>query len=287
MEESSDAVEDKCIEELLLKRREDDGLDSKSKEQDEDEDSLEDSDGDFDDDFNEDLESIEGDDEIEEEEECAGNENVDVESTEAPTRSKGKKIVKNASGKKRKRKRKDNSKRRDIRQILDESQLEVETLNAQLEEKERLRRLELQKSLATEMTPVMSKDMPNNSGSAENANEASRSLSPMVVDFRQKAKQQSHVIVIDSDDDTSVGDQKQQDIEIISSDSVSSSSESYSDDSDIDENNVGMHSDDSYNVPNPDGKVEVNINHPLYEDDIYLAPQIAKHVKPHQVGTVL
>lgn len=197
---------------------------------------------------------------------------------------------KDGSGKKRKRKRKDITKRRQIRQIIDESQLDKETVNAQLEEKERLRRLELQKSLATEghSSHVASHPLtaapPSNSTSDTN-------ITPVVVDFRQKSKskQQSAVIVIDSDDDGAVGSPPNRDFEVITSGSDVDSDDlsSVSDTSDIDENNVGLHSDDQCNVPNPDGSVLVNTDHPLSEDDILLAPQIAKCVKPHQVSYIL
>lgn len=37
------------------------------------------------------------------------------------------------------------------------------------------------------------------------------------------------------------------------------------------------------NLPDAQGQVLVNISHPAEEKDIYLAPQLAKAVKPHQV----
>lgn len=197
----------------------------------------------------------------------------------------GDKPKKNTSSKrKRKRKKKDITKRRQIRKILDESQLDKETLNAQLEERERLKRLELQKSLAIEgqSTHPVSTTPPCNS-------ESCTPQSPVVVDFRKKSKQQSAVIVIDSDEEGD--DSKQHDIEVISSgsdggsDGMKSDESDTEEDSDIDENNVGLHSDDKFNIPNQNGSVLVNTDHPLSEDDIFLAPQIARTVKPHQVWT--
>lgn len=37
------------------------------------------------------------------------------------------------------------------------------------------------------------------------------------------------------------------------------------------------------NLPDAQGRVLVNINHPADEKDLYLAPQLARAVKPHQV----
>lgn len=50
-----------------------------------------------------------------------------------------------------------------------------------------------------------------------------------------------------------------------------------------DVNNGGAHIDDALNLPDPDGRVKVNIGHPPDDPDIYLAAQIAQAIKPHQV----
>lgn len=51
-------------------------------------------------------------------------------------------------------------------------------------------------------------------------------------------------------------------------------------------NNCGSHTDDSLNTPDGQGRVLVNVAHPLEDPDIYLAPQIARIVKPHQIGGI-
>ena len=43
------------------------------------------------------------------------------------------------------------------------------------------------------------------------------------------------------------------------------------------------HADDALNQPDARGRVLVNVDHPRAEDDAYLAPQLARAVKPHQV----
>lgn len=50
--------------------------------------------------------------------------------------------------------------------------------------------------------------------------------------------------------------------------------------------NSGMHTNDSYNVPDEQGRVLINVGHPENEADVFLAPQIARVIKPHQIGGV-
>lgn len=55
---------------------------------------------------------------------------------------------------------------------------------------------------------------------------------------------------------------------------------------DDDTNNSGMHTNDAYNLPDESGRVLINVGHPENEPDVFLAPQIARIIKPHQVGGV-
>lgn len=52
------------------------------------------------------------------------------------------------------------------------------------------------------------------------------------------------------------------------------------------EESSGSHVNDALNQSDALGQVIVNINHPPNEEDIFLAPQLAHAVKPHQVGSV-
>lgn len=212
---------------------------------------------------------------------------------------------------KRKRKQVDPSKRKRIRRILRDDELTEGTISAQKEERERLRRLELQRSLAavgssslptSKVVENLRSESPNSSGS--------KPSSPVAVDVREKKHGEPHVIVIDSDDEGDSGShsstvnycdsQKSAEnlngdlIEIISSDSeVEGDSDDDDDDSggplnaskrsDVDYDNSGLHADDSVNIVDPQGRVLVNVNHPLDEEDIFLAPQVAKVIKAHQV----
>lgn len=46
---------------------------------------------------------------------------------------------------------------------------------------------------------------------------------------------------------------------------------------------LGLHVNDAYNTPDEQGRVLINIGHHENEEDIFLAPQIARVIKPHQV----
>lgn len=205
--------------------------------------------------------------------------------------------------KKRKRKRADPTKRKHIRRILREDELTEVTISAQKEERERLRRLELQRSLAA---ATAGSAIVQDSKALENLSTASgsRPSSPVSVDIREKKDSDCHVIVIDSDNEGestsssfsssvshSCANVNGDLIEIISSDSEVEIDESDDDDEcsnsshfDCDYDNSGLHVDDSVNQLDSQGRVLVNVNHPANEEDIFLAPQVAKVIKPHQVG---
>lgn len=58
------------------------------------------------------------------------------------------------------------------------------------------------------------------------------------------------------------------------------------DDEDGDVNNFGLHTRDEFNKPDGHGRVLVNVGHPPNESDIFLAPQLARAAKPHQIGGI-
>lgn len=55
-------------------------------------------------------------------------------------------------------------------------------------------------------------------------------------------------------------------------------------DEEEDMENSGSHVNDALNRPDAQGCVLVNVGHPSEELDIFLAPQLASIVKPHQVN---
>lgn len=101
-------------------------------------------------------------------------------------------------------------------------------------------------------------------------------------DFRRyEDPASSHSVCFSSDDadviELSSGDE----------DALQISSESADEDADGatgSEESSGAHINDALNLPDAQGQVLVNINHPAEEKDLYLAPQLARAVKPHQVS---
>lgn len=57
-------------------------------------------------------------------------------------------------------------------------------------------------------------------------------------------------------------------------------------DNEDDPSNSGMHTNDRYNLPDEHGRVLINVGHPDTEPDVYLAPQVARIIKPHQIGGI-
>lgn len=56
--------------------------------------------------------------------------------------------------------------------------------------------------------------------------------------------------------------------------------------SDDDEGNSGEHTNDVFNKPDDEGRVVINVGHKENEDKIFIAPQIARAIKPHQIGGI-
>lgn len=55
---------------------------------------------------------------------------------------------------------------------------------------------------------------------------------------------------------------------------------------DSDVHNFGLHTRDELNKPDSEGRVLVNVGHPSSEGDIFLAPQLARAAKAHQIGGI-
>nr|XP_020443078.1 helicase ARIP4 [Monopterus albus] len=179
--------------------------------------------------------------------------------------------------------------RKNIRKLLKEDQLEAGTKAAQQEEMERRKRLEQQR-----------KDFPT---------PAPAMPSSQLVDTASLLGEVSHlvpgllckedVICLDSsgDEDEKVEPKlpalaiRDDIIELSSGDEDTQRISSESADEDTggttsSEESSGAHINDALNLPDAQGRVLVNINHPAEEKDIYLAPQLAKAVKPHQIGGI-
>lgn len=87
--------------------------------------------------------------------------------------------------------------------------------------------------------------------------------------------------------DLNVGKQPVQTIDISSDDDCVVVSEPEGDDEDEpddDPTNSGMHTNDGFNQPDEQGRVLVNVGHHEEEPDVFVATQISRIIKPHQIG---
>ena len=218
--------------------------------------------------------------------------------------------------------------RKNIKDVLDDSQLDATTLAAQRQESERLARVqeqqrqirEAQRQIAAErqsnitQQKVLSLLQCESSDSSSSALELddpilqklSLSSAVSITPAAKEALQSIHSLIStdetipDSDEDDNSDDDVvlQPDETPDKSKAVVVDSSSDSDDCviledadeeediDDDENNCGEHTNDHYNQPDAEGRVVVNVGHDESESNIYIAPQIARIIKPHQIGGV-
>ncbi|XP_063267884.1 helicase ARIP4 isoform X2 [Prinia subflava] len=188
---------------------------------------------------------------------------------------------------KKKRAQKPSHMRRNIRKLLREDQLEAVTKAAQQEELERRKRLEQQRkdypaSIPTVPLEFLPEDIVFRTAEATQ-------LPPQVL--------AEEVICLDStssgseDDTKGKNSIKDEVIELSSGEDdtlqiVDSSDSGNEEEEDGSEGSSGSHVNDALNQSDALGQVIVNINHPPNEEDIFLAPQLAHAVKPHQIGGI-
>lgn len=178
--------------------------------------------------------------------------------------------------------------RKNIRKLLKEDQLEAGTKAAQQEEMERRKRLEQQRKDFPAPVPAFSDSQLVDTST----------ILGEVSQFVPGLLGKEDVICLDSsgDEDEKL-EQKlpelvvRDDVIELSSgdeDALQISSESAEEDADAtgSEESSGAHINDALNLPDAQGRVLVNINHPAEEKDIFLAPQLARAVKPHQIGGI-
>uniref|UniRef100_A0A1A8NKC2 RAD54-like 2 n=3 Tax=Nothobranchius TaxID=28779 RepID=A0A1A8NKC2_9TELE len=174
--------------------------------------------------------------------------------------------------------------RKNIRKLLKEDQLEAGTKAAQQEEMDRRKRLEQQRKEFPTQAPVL--------------------LDSQLVKTAALLAEVSHLVPVNQSDVICLDSSGEEDekaestlpaltirddvIELSSGDedAMQISSDEEADGPTGSEESSGAHINDSLNMPDAQGRVLVNINHPPEEKDIYLAPQLARAVKPHQIGGI-
>uniref|UniRef100_A0A4W6DMD5 RAD54 like 2 n=1 Tax=Lates calcarifer TaxID=8187 RepID=A0A4W6DMD5_LATCA len=171
------------------------------------------------------------------------------------------------------------------RKLLKEDQLEAGTKAAQQEEMERRKRLEQQRKDFPTPAPAVPDSQLGDCCSISEPSPLNVSQDVICLDSSgdEDEKELSHIVYLTNADpdviELSSGDE----------DALQISSESADEDADGtagSEESSGAHINDALNLPDAQGRVLVNINHPAEEKDIYLAPQLARAVKPHQIGGI-
>ncbi|XP_041656027.1 helicase ARIP4-like isoform X2 [Cheilinus undulatus] len=180
--------------------------------------------------------------------------------------------------------------RRNIRKLLREHQLEAVTKAAQQEELERRRRLEQQRKqdFPVPLLPEYTTD-----DVTKHVQSASTASQQEVKSVRQEVINLDSSSTVSIEDDsksnvpTSASTHKTDVIDLSSGEDdavVHISGESNIEEEDSEPS--GAHANDTLNRPDAEGRVLVNLNHPTSEEDIFLSPQLARAVKPHQIGGI-
>ncbi|XP_029906513.1 helicase ARIP4 isoform X2 [Myripristis murdjan] len=180
--------------------------------------------------------------------------------------------------------------RKNIRKLLEEHQLEAGTKAAQQEELERRKRLEQQrKDFPTPAPPVPDSQIAGET--ASRLGEVSQLVPASLIKHdvicldssgEEEEKEEPKLPALAIKDDVIELSSGDEDALQISSESADEETEGTGGT----EESSGAHINDTLNQPDAQGRVLVNINHPAEEEDLYLAPQLARAVKPHQVGGI-
>ncbi|XP_077400621.1 helicase ARIP4-like [Vanacampus margaritifer] len=185
----------------------------------------------------------------------------------------------------RKRSSKPSHMRRNIRKLLREHQLEAVTKTAQQDELQRRRRLDEQRK----------QDFPIPLLPEYETGDVTKHVSSSSAVSQQELRQE--VICLETSSTGTCQDSKT-DIRASTTEHTlrageinlsQSEDDTISRDSahhDIEREQSGMHVNDDFNLPDDQGRVLVNLNHPATDSDIFLSPQLARAVKPHQIGGI-
>lgn len=214
-------------------------------------------------------------------------------------------------------KKKLSSLRKNIREVMDTNQLDTNTLKAQHEESERLARMAEQQKLLREYqqreavlthfdrfvnehrvkdpADLLLDDKKAASISAKTSQHQIAIKEDLDDEEEEEAKKSPAESFVESNDSKSVEEKDTPPAEVVTIDDSSDDDdcivlsddevEEEEDDND-DPHNSGMHVKDEFNVPDHLGRVVINVGHPDDEEDIFIAPQIARTIKPHQIGGV-
>ncbi|KAM6930106.1 helicase ARIP4-like [Lycodopsis pacificus] len=177
--------------------------------------------------------------------------------------------------------------RRNIRKLLREHQLESVTKAAQQDELERRRRLEQQskQDFPVPLLPEYTTGDVSSSAASTASQQEVKSVRPGVIclDSSSTGLSENRTTNVP----TTERSHKRDVIDLSSGedDTVEHVSRNFTVEKEESEPS-GAHANDALNRPDPRGRVLVNLNHPTAEKDIFLMPQLARAVKPHQIGGI-
>ncbi|XP_051913298.1 helicase ARIP4-like isoform X2 [Hippocampus zosterae] len=191
----------------------------------------------------------------------------------------------------RKRSSKPSHMRRNIRKLLREHQLEAVTKSAQQEELQRRRRLDDQRKqdfpiplLPEYQTGDVTKHASSSSSSSSSSSVSQQEIRQDVIRLQSNSIGTCQDVKTNICASTTEFTHKAGAINLSQSedDTISRDSAHH----DIEREESGMHFNDDFNRPDDQGRVLVNLNHPTTDADIFLSPQLARAVKPHQIGGI-
>lgn len=193
--------------------------------------------------------------------------------------------------------------RKNIKGVLEDAQLEESTLAAQKLELERLSRVqEAQRLLRESQRQILAEkqvfktqqrvlSLLGESHEIEHENDVVHVPTDVECFKEEKSPVDSTSLGIIKDASKLECDSESNKLVVIDSDSddciiLSDDDEEEELGSDDDENNSGEHTNDVFNAPDAEGRVVINVGHKESEEKIFIAPQIARVIKPHQIGGI-
>ncbi|XP_068182389.1 helicase ARIP4-like isoform X2 [Antennarius striatus] len=177
--------------------------------------------------------------------------------------------------------------RRNIRKLLREHQLEAVTKAAQQDELERRQRLEQQTKqdfpvplLPEYITGKVAKHESASGASQQEVESVRQEVICLDLDSTRKDDRKNNVTTITEQ----TGKQDVIDLSSGEDDTIVHVSSKPTKEEESEPSDA--HTNDALNQPDTQDRVLVNLNHPAEDGDIFLSPQLARAVKPHQIGGI-
>ncbi|CAF3651610.1 unnamed protein product [Rotaria sordida] len=169
--------------------------------------------------------------------------------------------------------------RRNIRHLLTNDQLQVDTLSALKAEQDRLRRLE---EINQHFYPMYTHTSTNNSNQLKKIINEQECI---VLDDDENEQANLSTLNINLDTSTRRVDNDDDD------DDSDSDVQSINGDTDFVNDKLSkrlqrLHVDDRVNIPDHNGNILININHPSDDPDLYIPKHLCSILKPHQIGGI-